>query len=694
MCGCVPFLDKNGTIRFIFKNKFHGIFAIHQLGLRRGVEYIAVWHGNFRDGDIAARYVGECRAAGGIGNHLADERTVRSGYAEPHAGNALAGFGVQFKNVDRRFRLVLELNGCHLVGFQRNLLGRLVENVSGQRGDLFDGVIDTRLQAGDKNLAVLVCHIVANFSAVCDTHLKGHTLDGAFGHAVHLDDAQRRLDAVAQGDFSNLPGFQRDAVNGAIHNILRGSGDFLHVVGSGFQIRKEDDTGIICRVLTYHLTVRLADLNHHVGNGIAVRVNLADSQAGLGGILKGDVSALVRFELHGNRLVVGNVAGSRFNLLDDDGRHVQIVEENHAVVVRHTGVDSLCTGDGERKLRAHDALTGVRVHLGEHQTGLLVVADGNGGYVIHDFDSLRSAVEDITGRGFQLGDNPACAGFHRVKGNLSVLVRLIDALAAPAVAGAKQVAVRRFDFKNHTGDKRIGDGIALFDNELFFEHVGQFQFVGLSGFQLHGVGRGVDLHIVRCVRLSDDVPVGGQLDFCFAVLIRDNRPLLRTVAAFNLECDALERVAVVLRCLDNLDSSVDRLVLVDNHGNFYLILLNLNGLHGILCGQVACRRCFLCDPVAAGFQSSKDAQAVVITCHIRGKCAVNLLDGEHRSGQRFVRQRVKLLDFQADAFAVFDLNFNCVAGFGFHTVSRGVQCVAGGGFGFFDVIHADGRHIY
>ena len=97
----------------------------------------------------------------------------------------------------------------------------------------------------------------------------------------------------------------------------------------------------------------------------------------------------------------------------------------------------MCTGDGERKLRAHDALAGVRVHLGEHQTGLLVVADGNGGYVIHDFDSLRSAVEDITGRGFQLGDNPACAGFHRVKGNLSVLVRLIDALAAPAVAGAE-----------------------------------------------------------------------------------------------------------------------------------------------------------------------------------------------------------------------------------------------------------------
>ena len=233
MCGCVPFLDENRAIRFIFKDKFHGIFAIHQLGLRRGVEYIAVRHGNFRDGDIAARYAGECRAAGGVGNHLADERTIRSGHAEPHAGNALAGFGVQFKNVDRRFRLVLELNGCHLVGFQRNLLGRLVENVSGQRGDLPDGVIDARLQAGDKNLAVLVRHIVADFSAVCDTHLKGHTLDGAFGHAVHLDDAQRRLDAVAQGDFSNLPGFQRDAVNGAVHNILRGSGDFLYVIGSG-----------------------------------------------------------------------------------------------------------------------------------------------------------------------------------------------------------------------------------------------------------------------------------------------------------------------------------------------------------------------------------------------------------------------------------------------------------------------------
>ena len=354
----------------------------------------------------------------------------------------------------------------------------------------------------------------------------------------------------------------------------------------------------------------------------------------------------------------------------------------------------MCTGDGKCKLRAHDALAGVRVHLGEHQTGLLVVADGNSGYVIHDFDSLRRRVQHIAGRRFQLGDNPACAGFHRVKGNLSVFVRLIDALAAPAVAGAKQVAVRRFDFKNHTGDKRIGDGIALFDNELFFEHVGQLQLVGLSGFQLHGVGRGVDLHIVRCVRLSDDVPVGGQLDFCFAVLIRDNRPLLRTVAALDFKGDALERVAVVLRCLDDLDGSVDRLVLVDNHGNFYLILLNLNGLHGILCGLVACRRCFLCDPVAAGFQSSKDAQAVVITCHVRGKCAVNLLDGEHRSGQRFVRQRVKLLDFQADAFAVFDLNFNCVAGFGFHTVSRGVQCITGGGFGFFDVIHAGTGHIY
>ena len=144
-------------------------------------------------------------------------------------------------------------------------------------------------------------------------------------------------------------------MDSVIHNVLRRCGDFLHVIGSGFEIGDKNDTGFICDEFAYHWTVRFADFNHNTNSWISICINFADPQPRLRGVFEGDVSALIWFELHCNRLVIDNISGSWFNFLDDDGGYIQIVEENHTVVIRHTGVNGARARDRKGELCAHDA---------------------------------------------------------------------------------------------------------------------------------------------------------------------------------------------------------------------------------------------------------------------------------------------------------------------------------------------------
>ena len=279
---------------------------------------------------------------------------------------------------------------------------------------------------------------------------------------------------------SDLPFFQCDDLFFRVKLELRRAGDFFQHIRCCIEVRQENHA-VLRDVFAHNTAILAADTNRHAVYGIAAFIRFQDPQSWFRGIFKSHIGSLVWNKLHRHWGIVGDVSGRWFHLLNDDGRYIQILQKDDAVVVRHTGVYRARAGNRERKFCAHDRLSSVRVHLAQQQSGLLVVSDSDSGYIIFQLYRLRLRIEDISGRRFLFRDYPCGARFHVPEGQAACPINLIDPLSASTVAVSEQIALRRFDLKNHAGDKIICLAVPLLYDKLLFQSIRQAQFVGFAG---------------------------------------------------------------------------------------------------------------------------------------------------------------------------------------------------------------------
>lgn len=213
-------------------------------------------------------------------------------------------------------------------------------------------------------------------------HLELHALNGASGHAVHLDDLQVGLAQVAQLQGGGFVFLQVDRVDGIVaHPAVLGF-YFLHGICPWGQAVQHDHTVCVRKVLGAVAAVDLIHLEQHVGQRFtSLGVDLAEDEAGLLTVGKGhgDILALFGLDPDGFAVVgVQNPGG-----WDVDFVHL-IAARNHVrqggltvraggdvVFVGHVDAPNMEGGVG-------DGVARLGVHLFNGQAALVVVGFGDG----------------------------------------------------------------------------------------------------------------------------------------------------------------------------------------------------------------------------------------------------------------------------------------------------------------------------
>ena len=295
--------------------------------------------------------------------------------------------------VDGQLRgpLVLQTQGvvCLAVAagpfLQEHVMGRGVQDVAAGDEGLGHGV-PASVQVGDEDFAVLIGSEGADIGAVLHLDIELDALD-AVAFLIHLLDEQAGPLLVEELQGGGLIGLQRHGLGDVVEDVVAGHTDFRYLVGTGLQVLDEDFAVVARGGFLGVTAVDFLNQEGDAGDGCPSQlILLDDSQAGLRGVLKGQLAAGPGVQDDALAIVgVQDIRGRDRQLCDLVGAGLQASQGIGAITASGDSVLIAYIHATDLKNSARNPSFGAGVELFDSQSRTLeVLGSGNDGLIALD----------------------------------------------------------------------------------------------------------------------------------------------------------------------------------------------------------------------------------------------------------------------------------------------------------------------